>query len=306
MFHLISKLSTVNQFLDDIWSCSKCSMTHLLKHSWLLTPRVLLIHVQHHFGGRPGPVCSLLTGPGPAGHCLCVSVVSLCLHQFSGGWLTRGRPWSGPAAAAANTGSAELAETESKLFNDNDDLEKHYNNVSSVLKDTFQSMIRGIYNLFQPTKGFSYYIYMYFGIFNTSIKWIANIKKDNWEWVTKNMQSEIGIELEDWCECSWFMSSFSVSALASELCARPEDRIGGYPRKLGGCYRHARSQGTGQGWNIDPSLTALPESPLLPLANFAIEFLNFQNCPDPKIDDFKLLYWNENNSNNDQYFSGYI
>ena len=86
------------------------------------------------------------------------------------------------------------------------------------------------------------------------------------------------------------MSSFSVSALASELCARPEDRIGGYPRKLGGCYRHARSQGTGQGWNIDPSLTALPESPLLPLANFAIEFLNFQNFPDPKIDDFKLLY----------------
>ena len=40
--------------------------------------------------------------------------------------------WSGPATA----GAAELAETESKLFNDNDDLDKHNNNDSSALKDS--------------------------------------------------------------------------------------------------------------------------------------------------------------------------
>ena len=39
---------------------------------------------------------------------------------------------SGPATA----GSAELAETESKLFNDNDDLDKHNKNDSSALEDS--------------------------------------------------------------------------------------------------------------------------------------------------------------------------
>ena len=110
-----------------------CSVTHLFKHS--VAPglnALLLIHVHQGLwrvgSGHRSP---LLSPPGAA----LLSPVSVSANSVS----TISSPLA-PAAPAtagrATAGSAELAETESKLFNDNDDLDKHNNNDSSALGDS--------------------------------------------------------------------------------------------------------------------------------------------------------------------------
>ena len=129
-FHLISKLLEHNQSFDDIWSRRTVP--------WLTSSNtaeaLLLIHVHQGLWWRVrslslAAVSSLPRVPlGTEGS---VSVSSLGSVSTS----------SPPAPAARvrpghGAGSAELAETESKLFNDNDDLDKHNKNDSSALEDS--------------------------------------------------------------------------------------------------------------------------------------------------------------------------
>ena len=130
-FHLISGLLEHNQSFDDIWSCSTVAWltSSNTPSDWTLCYWSMFIRV---FGGS-GQVtalhCSLPRVPHYWAPCRCQP--TQC-PPFLLPWLRQQHRPPGRATA----GSAELAETESKLFNDNDDLDKHNKNDSSALEDS--------------------------------------------------------------------------------------------------------------------------------------------------------------------------
>ena len=99
--------------------------THLFKHSRLCYWSMFITV----FGVGSGHSSAL--SPGSR------SPLSSTISKSGSGCCSPRLAWSGPATA----GAAELAETESKLFNDNDDLDKHNNNALQHSK-TLQRFVR--------------------------------------------------------------------------------------------------------------------------------------------------------------------